>query len=99
MWCAGASGNQALAQHANSGTAVSHLLERMEIMRVYLKLSPLRVVALSSLIALGESNGAPAQAIFSSSIFGTVQDPMGAAVVGAEVGVKNLANDKVDKAV
>src|SRR6516225_9090030 len=71
----------------------------MEIMRGYLKLSPLRVVALSSLIALGGSNGAPAQAIFSTSISGTVRDPTGAAVIGAEVAIKNLANDKVDKAV
>src|SRR5215469_4681632 len=88
-----------LAQHTNSGTTGSHLLERMEIMRGYLKLSLLRIVALSSLTAVGESNGARAQETLSSSISGTVHDPTGAAVIGADVAVKNLANDKVDKAV
>jgi hypothetical protein len=34
-----------------------------------------------------------------SSIAGTVRDPVGVAVVGAEVIVKNLANDKIDKTV
>ena len=51
------------------------------------------ILAAGGLIA---SNGW-AQSAISSGVAGTVHDPSGASVVGAEISVKNLANDKVQK--
>jgi hypothetical protein len=52
-------------------------------------------LALSALLSL--SGLVCAQPVLSSSVSGTVRDPTGAAVVGAQVIVRNLANDKIEK--
>jgi hypothetical protein len=51
------------------------------------------ILAVGALIA---SDGW-AQSAISSAVAGTIHDPSGASVVGAEISVKNLANDKVQK--
>src|SRR5215469_8176511 len=72
--------------------------ERTEAMRGDLKRNAFRVLAVGSMIALGSLVGS-AQPTSLSSIAGTVRDPLGGVVVGAQITIKNLANDETRKTV